>query len=143
MITNTCILFLLPENASLTDNDEVYMYDTNNIFAKILRAELPCKKIDEDRYFLSFYDIHPKATIHALVIPKGAYKNMHDFMHEATTDEIVGFWNGVNTTIAKLHLTQNGYRIIANTGVHGRQEVPHFHIHILGGHDLGQKMILS
>lgn len=119
------------------------MYDTNNIFAKILRSEIPCRKIDEDKYFLSFYDIHPKAPIHALVIPKGPYENLHDFINKASTDKIAGFWKGVNTTVTFLNLTQNGYRTIINTGLHSRQEVPHFHVHLLGGQDLGPKMVMS
>lgn len=119
------------------------MYDTNNIFAKILREEIPCEKVEEDKYFLSFHDIHPKAPIHALVIPKGFYENAHDFASKATLEEIVGFWHGINITVTKLNLTQNGYRLISNTGLHGRQEVSHFHVHILGGHDLGPKMVTS
>ncbi len=119
------------------------MYDTNNIFAKILRKEISCNKIEEDEYFLSFHDLHPKAPSHALIIPKGSYLNAHDFSARASAEEIIGFWKGVNTTITALNLTQNGYRIIANTGIHGRQEIPHFHVHLLGGHDLGSKMVMS
>ncbi|MCE2715818.1 MAG: HIT domain-containing protein [Pseudomonadota bacterium] len=119
------------------------MYDINNIFAKILRAEIPCNKIEEDLYFLSFHDINPKASIHALVIPKGSYENAHDFADKATIQEIAGFWNGVNMTLAKLNLIQNGYRLITNSGLHGHQEVPHFHVHILGGQDLGSKMVMT
>lgn len=119
------------------------MYDTNNVFAKILRSEIPCKKIAEDDYFLSFHDLHPKAPTHALVIPKGHYENAHHFTTNASSEELVGFWMGVNATIATLNLTQDGYRLIANTGVHGCQEVPHFHVHILGGHNLGPKMVMS
>ena len=119
------------------------MYDQNNIFAKILRSEIPCKKIAEDQYFLSFHDIAPKAALHALVIPTGHYKNAHDFTSRSSTDEIVGFWKGVNTTIDALNVAQNGYRLITNTGTDGRQDVPHFHIHILGGQDLGPKIVMS
>jgi diadenosine tetraphosphate (Ap4A) HIT family hydrolase len=119
------------------------MYDQNNIFAKILRSEILCKKIAEDQYFLSFHDIAPKAALHALVIPTGRYKNAHDFTSRSSTDEIVGFWKGVNTTIDALNVAQNGYRLIANTGTDGRQDVPHFHIHILGGQDLGPKIVMS
>lgn len=118
------------------------MYDTNNIFAKIIRGEIPCKKIDESEHFLSFHDIHPKAPIHALAIPKGTYENAHAFTNKATVDEIIGFWKGVNTTVALLNLAQNGYRLITNTGLHSHQEVPHFHVHILGGHNLGP-MVMS
>jgi diadenosine tetraphosphate (Ap4A) HIT family hydrolase len=119
------------------------MYDQNNIFAKILRSEIPCKKIAENQYFLSFHDIAPKAPVHALAIPSGHYKNAHDFTARASAKEIIGFWMGVNTTIDALHLAQNGYRLIANTGTNGRQDVPHFHIHILGGQDLGPKIVMS
>ena len=118
------------------------MYDQNNIFAKILRGEIPCQKIADGPYFLSFHDIAPKAPVHALVVPTGFYENAHDFAANASTDEIVGFWKGISTTIEVLALTKNGYRLITNTGTHGRQDVPHFHIHILGGHDLGPKMVL-
>ncbi len=119
------------------------MYDQNNIFAKILRGDIACQKIAEDKHFLSFHDVHPKAPTHALVIPKGSYENAHDFTTHASEEEIVGFWKGVNTTVTTLNLTQDGYRLIANTGPHSRQEVPHFHVHILGGHDLGPKMVMS
>ncbi len=115
------------------------MYNQNNIFAKILRREIPCEKIAEDQYYLSFHDIAPKAPVHALVIPTGPYQNAHDFSDNASTEEIVGFWKGVNATFELLGLKADGYRLITNTGAHGRQDVPHFHIHILGGHDLGPK----
>jgi diadenosine tetraphosphate (Ap4A) HIT family hydrolase len=114
------------------------MYDQNNIFAKILRGE----KIAQGLYYLSFYDIAPKAPVHALVIPTGSYQSAHDFSDKAASDEIVGFYKGVNETLEALGLKANGYRLISNTGVHGRQEVPHFHIHILGGHDLGPKVVM-
>ncbi len=81
--------------------------------------------------------------MHALVIPTGHYKNAHDFTTRASTDEIVSFWKGVNTTIESLNVAQKGYRLITNTGTDGRQDVPHFHIHILGGQDLGPKIIMS
>jgi len=119
------------------------MYDTNNIFAKILRKEISCKKIEENEYFLSFHDLHPKAPSHALIIPKGSYVNAHDFTNRASPQEIIGFWKGVNTTISSLDLDKNGYRLIANTGIHARQEVSHFHVHLLGGNDLGSKMVMS
>lgn len=119
------------------------MYDVNNVFAKIIRGEIPCKRIAEDEYFLSFYDIKPKAPIHALVIPNGAYENAHDFTGNALPEEIVGFWKGVNTTINILSLSQNGYRLVVNNGKHSHQEVLHFHVHILGGHDLGPKHAMT
>lgn len=117
------------------------MYDQNNVFAKILKGEIPAKKIAEGEHFLSFYDIAAKAPVHALIIPKGQYINSHDFAANASAQEIVNFWHGLSETINALALGKNGYRLIANTGLHGNQEVPHFHIHILGGKDLGTKII--
>jgi histidine triad (HIT) family protein len=119
------------------------MYDQNNVFAKILRKEIACQKIAEGPHFLSFHDVAPKAPIHALVIPTGYYENIHEFTSHASVDEILGFWKGFNTTLDELLLKSGGYRLIANTGINGRQEVPHFHIHILGGYDLESKMAKS
>lgn len=113
-------------------------YDHNNIFAKIIRGEIPAKKIHEDEWVLSFYDLYPKRRIHALVIPKGAYIALSDFTQQATTEEIIGFWQGVETTIKLLQLLPNGYRLVTNNGAHGHQEVPHFHVHILGGEPVGK-----
>ena len=119
------------------------MYDQNNIFAKILRGEIPAKKIAQGQHYLSFYDIAPKAPVHALVIPTGAYQNAHDFSDKAPLEEIAGFYKGVNATLEVLGLKESGYRLIANTGTHGHQDVPHFHVHILGGKDLGQMVVMS
>ncbi len=113
------------------------MYDTNNIFARILRGEIPCKKIARGDYFLSFNDINPKANVHAQVIPTGHYLNAHDFAQNASPEEQVGFLQGINETINILNLKENGYRLIMNTGINGRQEVQHLHMHILGGNDIG------
>jgi histidine triad (HIT) family protein len=120
---------------------ENQVYDQNNVFAKILKGEIPAKKIAEGEHFLSFHDIAAKAPVHALVIPKGRYINAHDFANQASSEEITNFWQGVSTTISALELDKNGYRLISNTGLDGRQEVPHFHIHILGGKDLGTKIV--
>ena len=117
------------------------MYDTNNIFAKILKGEIPCEKVTEGKYFLSFHDINPKATIHTLVIPTGHYVNVHDFAQNACPEEQIGFWQGINETITALKLKGSGYRLIMNTGINGRQEVPHMHMHILGGNDIGPMVI--
>jgi diadenosine tetraphosphate (Ap4A) HIT family hydrolase len=117
------------------------MYDTNNIFTKILRGEIPCKKVAEGNYFLSFYDINPKANTHVLVIPTGQYLNAHDFAKNATPEEQVGFWQGIDETIEILKIKENGYRLIMNTGINGRQEVPHMHMHILGGNDIGPMVV--
>ncbi len=117
------------------------MYDTNNIFAKILRGEVPCKKVVQGDYFLSFHDINPKTNVHVQVIPTGPYINAHDFIQKASQDEQIGFWQGVNETITALNLKGNGYRLIMNTGTNGRQEVQHLHIHILGGNDIGPMVV--
>ena len=119
-------------------------YDDQNIFAKILRGEIPCKKIYEDDFILSFYDINPQKKIHALVIPKGKYINLDDFTLNATSEEIVGFLKGVNKVATKLGISANrgqGYRALANIGNDGGQEVPHLHFHLFGGEKVG-KMVL-
>ena len=117
------------------------IYDNNNIFAKILRNEIPCDKIYEDDYVLSFYDVNPQKKIHALVIPKGKYVNLDDFTSKATSDEIVGLIKGINIIAKKLNIssdTGKGYRTIANVSEHGGQEVPHLHFHIFGGEKVGK-----
>ena len=116
-------------------------YDNNNIFAKILRGEIPCKKIYEDEYVLSFYDVNPQKKVHALVIPKGKYIDLDDFNNKASPDEIVGFLKGLTIVAKKLCIsidTGQGYRALANTGQNGGQEVPHLHFHLFGGEKLGK-----
>lgn len=113
------------------------MYDTNNIFARILRGEIPCNTVYEDDFVLAFRDIAPKAPVHILIIPKGAYVDIADFGARASKDEIEGFFRAVSKITADNHLTEQGFRTIANTGLHGGQEVPHFHIHVLGGTYIG------
>ena len=113
-------------------------YDHNNIFAKILRGEIPCKKIYENAHALAFHDIRPQAKVHALVIPKGAYVNMIDFAAKATAAEIEGFVRAIGETAASLGVNADGYRILANNGTNAHQEVPHLHIHIFGGQGLGR-----
>ena len=118
-------------------------YDDNNIFAKILKGEIPCKKIYEDEFVLSFYDINPQKKIHALVIPKGKYIDLDDFVQKATSEEIVGLFKGISTVAKKLGIsvdTGKGYRALANISEDGGQEVPHLHFHLFGGEKLG-KMI--
>ena len=112
-------------------------YDPNNPFAKILRGEIPCKKIHEDEHALAFHDIRPQAPAHALVIPKGAYIDMDDFGRRASTAEIAGFFRAVAEVARQLGLAASGYRFLANQGGHAHQEVFHFHVHIFGGRDLG------
>ena len=116
-------------------------YDNNNIFAKILRNEIPCKKIYEDEFVLSFHDINPQKKIHALVIPKGKYKDLDDFANNASDDEIVGLIKGINIVAKKLNIsvdTGKGYRVLANISEHGGQEVPHLHFHLFGGERIGK-----
>ena len=116
-------------------------YDENNIFAKILRKEIPCKKIYEDDYVLSFYDINPQKKIHALVIPKGKYINLDDFSLNASIEEIVGLLRGINIVAKKLGISSDmgkGYRTLANISEHGGQEVPHLHFHLFGGEKVGK-----
>ena len=116
-------------------------YDDNNIFAKILRGEIPCKKIYENDFVLSFYDINPQKKIHALVIPKGKYVDLDDFSSNASPDEMVGLLKGINTVVKKLGISSNigkGYRALANISEHGGQEVPHLHFHLFGGERVGK-----
>jgi len=112
-------------------------YDDANIFAKILRGEIPCGKVFEDDFALAFHDIHPQAPIHVLVIPKGRFVSFADFSAHASQDEIAGFVRAVGTVAKQLDLEAPGYRLLANMGEHSGQEVPHFHVHIFGGKPLG------
>ncbi len=116
-------------------------YDDNNIFAKILRGEIPCNKIYEDEYVLSFYDINPQKKIHALVIPKGKYIDLDDFSKNANPNEMVGLLKGISIVAQKLKIsvdTGKGYRALANISDHGGQEVPHLHFHLFGGEKVGK-----
>ena len=116
-------------------------YDNNNIFAKILREEIPCKKIYEDDFVLSFYDINPRKKIHALVIPKGKYVDLDDFSDKASSEEIVGLIKGINIVAKKLGISASngkGYRALANISDYGGQEVPHLHFHLFGGEKVGK-----
>ena len=116
-------------------------YDDQNIFAKILRGEIPCKKIYEDEFVLSFYDINPQKKIHALVIPKGKYVDLDDFSQNASTKEMVGLFKGINAVAKKLGIsvdTGKGYRALANISEDGGQEVPHLHFHLFGGEKIGK-----
>jgi histidine triad (HIT) family protein len=113
-------------------------YDSNNIFARILRGEIPAKKIYEDSHALAFHDINPQAKLHALVIPKGAYVSWADFSARASDAEIAGFVRAVGKVAKQLGVEDSGYRILANHGPDSHQEVPHFHVHIFGGQRLGR-----
>ena len=119
-------------------------YDKNNIFAKILRGEMPLKpseKIYENEFVLSFYDINPKKKVHALIIPKGEYINLDDFSKRASEKEIAELIKGINIVAKKLGISTDeghGYRVIANVGENGGQEVPHLHFHLMGGEKVGK-----
>ena len=117
-------------------------YDKNNIFAKILRGEIPCKKIYEDKFILSFYDINPQKKVHALIIPKGEYINLDDFSSKASEQEIIGLIKGISLVAKKIGVSDEvkggGYRSLVNIGANGGQEVPHLHFHIFGGEKVGK-----
>ncbi|MBU8544725.1 MULTISPECIES: histidine triad nucleotide-binding protein [Roseomonadaceae] len=113
-------------------------YDPQNIFARILRGEIPAKVVHDDAHALAFHDINPLAPLHVLVIPKGAYVSQADFSAQASDAEIAGFWRAVGQVARALGLEANGYRILANMGEDAGQEVPHFHVHIFGGRRLGR-----
>ena len=113
-------------------------YDDQNVFAKILRGEIPCTKIDEDEFCLSFTDVNPQAPAHVLVIPKGAYIDWNDFAANASADEITSFTRAIRRAAEKTGILDSGYRVISNTGAVGHQEVPHLHMHVLGGGPIGR-----
>jgi diadenosine tetraphosphate (Ap4A) HIT family hydrolase len=112
-------------------------YDPSNIFARILRGEIPCRKVYEDAHALAFHDINPLAPVHVLVIPKGAYVSLADFTEHASDSEIAGFWRAVGAVTRQLDLAAGGFRVLANAGGHSGQEVPHLHVHIFAGAPLG------
>jgi diadenosine tetraphosphate (Ap4A) HIT family hydrolase len=112
-------------------------YDPNNIFARILRGEIPCKKVHEDEHVLAFHDINPQAPTHILVIPKGAYVSFDDFSANASAEEIAALARATGKIARDLGLDATGYRILSNCGPDSHQEVPHLHIHIFGGRKLG------
>ena len=115
-------------------------YDDTNIFARILRGEIPCDKVYEDDYALAFRDIAPQTPIHVLVIPKGAYVSADDFSEKASDAEIAGFFRALGKVARDLGAVEPGYRVLANHGRDAHQEVPHFHMHILGGRPLGRML---
>ena len=120
----------MPINATLP-------YDDQNIFAKILRGEIPNRTVFKDEWALAFHDINPLAPVHVLVIPKGAYVSWDDFSARASEAEIAGFVRAVGQVARDLDLVAPGYRLLANVGQHGHQEVPHLHVHLFGGRPLG------
>ena len=119
------------------------IYDKENIFAKILRNEIPCVKVYEDQFCLAFNDINPQAKTHILVIPKGEYISLNDFSSKGSSEEISAFFKAVGEIARKANVEKSGYRIISNHGPNSHQEVPHFHVHILGGNSLGPLLLKS
>ncbi len=113
-------------------------YDENNIFAKILRGEIPCDKVYEDDHALAFNDINPQTPRHVLVVPKGAYVSFDDFSQDASAEEIAGLFRAAGKIARDLGAVDPGYRILANNGPDAHQEVPHFHLHIFAGKNLGR-----
>ncbi len=112
-------------------------YDDNNIFARILRNEIPSKRVYEDEWAVAFHDINPQAPVHVLVIPRGKWVSMSDFAANASDAELAGFFRAVAEVAKQLQLEEPGYRILSNMGSHSGQEVPHLHVHIFGGGPLG------
>ncbi len=115
-------------------------YDDNNIFARILRGEIPCRKVFEDEWAFAFHDISPQAPVHVLVVPRGKYCSFADFSTTASPEEIAGFTRALGRVAREMGLEAAGYRIIANMGEHSGQEVPHYHAHILAGRPLGRML---
>jgi len=121
--------------------DATEPYDYSNIFARILRGEIPAKTVYEDEHALAFHDINPQAPLHILVIPKGPYVSWDDFSARASEAEIAGFVRAVGRVARDNALVEPGYRLLANTGRHGGQEVPHLHVHLFGGRGLGPMLV--
>jgi len=117
--------------------DATAPYDDTNIFARILRGEIPNKTVYEDEWALAFHDINPQAPVHVLVIPRGAYVSWDDFSAKASDEEIAGFIRAIGIVARDLGLPASGYRLLANIGRDGHQEVPHLHFHVFGGKRLG------
>ena len=117
--------------------DPTQPYDDSNVFAKILRGELPCKKVYEDEHALAFHDINPLAPVHILVIPKGPYVSWDDFSERASGAEMAGFVRAVGHVAREAGMVVQGYRLLSNVGKRSGQEVPHLHVHIFGGEPLG------
>lgn len=121
--------------------DPTLPYDPENIFAKILRGEIPCKRVYEDEWALAFHDINPQAPEHVLVIPKAAYVSWDDFSANASAAEIAGFVRAVGQVARDLGFVSPGYRLLANVGMDAHQEVPHLHVHIFAGKPLGPMLM--
>ncbi len=116
----------------------MFNYNSSNVFAKILRNEIPCSKVYESENTLAFKDINPQKKVHIVVISKASYVNYTDFITKASTEEIEDFFKSIQEIAKSLNLEENGYRLVTNQGEHGGQEVPHFHMHILAGESVGK-----
>ena len=112
-------------------------YDPKNVFARILRGELPCRKVYEDAHVLAFHDIRPQAPTHIVLIPKGEYVSVDDFSERASDAELTAFIRAIGQIARQEGVSEGGYRVLANHGAAAHQEVPHFHLHLFGGRDLG------
>ncbi|GAO54768.1 histidine triad nucleotide-binding protein [Novosphingobium sp. MD-1] len=121
--------------------DATLPYDDQNVFAKILRGEIPSRKVYEDEWALAFHDINPQAPLHILVIPKGAYVSWDDFSAKASDAEIGGFVRAVGTVAREAGVIEPGYRLLANVGPDSHQEVPHLHVHVFAGRSLGPMLV--
>lgn len=113
-------------------------YDTENIFARIIRGEIPCDKVYENDHALAFRDVNPQAPVHVLIVPKGAYVSSSDFSDSASEAEIAGFMRAIAEVARREGVIADGYRLISNAGANGHQEVMHFHMHLLGGRRMGR-----
>ena len=116
-------------------------YDDSNIFARLLRGEIPSRRVYEDAFAVAFHDIAPQAPVHILVVPRGRYVSLADFSASASDADIAGFFRAVGAVARQEGLEEPGYRALANVGDHGGQEVPHFHVHLFGGQTLSQRMV--
>jgi diadenosine tetraphosphate (Ap4A) HIT family hydrolase len=116
-------------------------YDDSNIFARILRGEIPSRRVFANEWAVAFHDINPQAPVHVLVIPRGAYRSWADFSAKASDAEIAGFVRAVGTVARDLGLEEPGYRLLANAGINAHQEVPHLHVHLFGGKPLGPMLV--
>jgi histidine triad (HIT) family protein len=116
-------------------------YDAGNIFARILRGEIPSSRVYEDDWAIAFHDINPQAPVHVLVIPRGAWRSWADFSANAADAEIGGFVRAVGAVAKQLGLEEPGYRLLANAGIDAHQEVPHLHVHVFGGKPLGPMLV--
>ena len=126
----------------MTDGEDSLLdYDRNNVFARILRGEIPCDKVYEDEHVLAFRDIRPQAPTHVLVIPKGEYVSLDDFAEKASAEEMAALLRALGRIARAEGVATSGYRILANTGPAAHQEVQHFHVHIFGGRDLGAMLV--